>query len=94
MFKYLTVVACAFATMSVSYTLADDLPLQSRSFAVPRLILVQNAGSQECKRQCNVAFEACMEQMGISRQHNVSQEILRQMAMGCHDDHIQCFKDC
>ncbi len=66
-------------------------PNTSVGLPVPRLILVQNI-AQQCRRECDNVFRACLAQAKVMSETNREYGIKR--GGECAEEHLECYRGC
>jgi hypothetical protein len=91
MFRHLRIAILAFALAPLSHSFADGLPAQSRSFAAPRLTLVQMFDPERCKARCQREYQFCARVVNESAIDNQ----IKQLGLdGCEDTFEKCVRAC
>ncbi len=101
MFRHLRIAILpliAAAVMPTPYGMAEEIDNQrqiSTNLVAPPLVRVQNAQTWECRRQCDVTFAACQEEVRYAAQTtSVSEADVRSYVAECMQNHRACYAAC
>ncbi len=94
MFSHLRIAILAFMVMPFAPSLAVGLPMQSRTFAAPRLTFVQHS-PEYCRDGCQKQYQFCAQGMNQGfNEGSLDQQLLQLGLARCERNYQRCVKDC
>ena len=84
--------------MSAPHGMAANIAIQvqisTNPVAVPLLIRMADAGTQECRRQCDADYHACMAEVPEFKNRGVPSAELEKYVQACSNEHYACYRNC